>query len=308
MSDDLNFDRPAYLGLDRDERWLDLIHEGLRLYGSHFAGSRASSYCPKVFDDLEAALQRWLSAPEVLTVSSGSLAAKLITDVLRQRGYRMLAGPLSHAAWQQPDVEAFATSEVWQQAARTAVRGKRPVVLVTDRLSPISCEEVDLDWVTKLGGDVLVIIDDSHGIGILDEEGRSSWARYASTFSNRLIVSASLGKAFSTPGAVVAGPQALVSELRSSSIYRGASPLSVAHAHTLSTGLAYALSRRKDLVDRMQRLRDFAKLTSHVAGFPVYVLPPELAGQLERMGIVVSRIRYPEAESEEVARLVVRAG
>ena len=299
---------PAYLALDRDPRWLELIGEGMRRYGAHYAGSRVAPYCPPVYDELERRLAGWLGAPAALTVSSGSLAARVTLTGLREAGFEVLAGPLAHAAWRDPGVRRFANVEAWAAAAAGALAAGRRVAVVSDRLCPLRCVAADLAWVADLParGRLLLVVDDSHGLGVLDE-GRSAWAAYRA-LGARLLVSASLGKAFSVPGAVLVGDFDILRAIRASPAFAGASPASVAHAYALAAGLHLADAQRVRL-GRLLAWVDPA-LRGHaasVAGFPVYCLPKALARHLHAAGQPVGSLRYPHADAPEVARLVLRA-
>ena len=318
----LPLDRPAYLGLDRDPAWRDLVAGGLARYGTHFAGSRRAAYCPAVYGEAEAALATWTSAPAALTMSSASLASATLVEALASGGFAVLAGPLAHAAWRRPGlVEAGASREAWRARARELLAAGRSVALVTDRVCALRAREADVAWIGDLaagaadgGGRIALVVDDSHALGAL-RDGRGSYAAYRAALppAVAVVTLASLGKAFSVPGAVVAGAAWAVEVVRASVGFGGASPLPPAYAHALAAGLRGGGASL--VAQRLRRLRDLVREVEglgiagpHVAGHPVFrVDDARQRGALLAGGIGLSEIAYPTPASPVASRLVLRA-
>ena len=298
------FDQPAYLGLDRSARWLGLVREGLERYGGHYAGSRLANYCPDVYAKAERRLSAWLGAPDVTLLSSGSLAAVLVTGELLGEGYRVLAGPLSHACWRRPGVTSYAEDDAWRSDAMKLISAGERVAVLTDRVCALRCVAADLAWLHNLPQSAAVVVDDSHAIGVLGEGGRASWAEFRE-LSAELLVSASLGKAFSTPGAVVVGSASRLQALRSTGWFGGASSIPPAYAHALAEGLGDALVQRGALLEHISALA--ATGLRHAPGHPAFLLDARQAQLLSEAEIAFAKTRYPTAASAEVSRLVVSA-
>ena len=298
------FDRPAYLGLDSDAHWRHLLSEGVERYGTHFAGSRRAPYCPEVYGEAEAVLAAWLGVPAVTLMSSGSLLASTVAGVLLRKGYSMLASPLAHACWREPDVAQPVTEAAWRDLSlRRASSGER-VAVVTDRVCPMRCRAADLSWLSELPANAVVVIDDSHAIGVLGQRGCGS-VRLQEETAATVLVCASLGKAFSVPGALLASDATWANEVRTGATFGGASPVPPAYAHLLAKGLDYALSRREALEARLVQLEGLS--LRHAPGHPAYLLQRTHASRLKQAGIGFATTRYPTAQSDEVLRLVVSA-
>ncbi len=299
------FDQPAYLGLDRHPEWLALVGEGMALYGVHYAGSRGASYCPAVYADVERVLAAWLGAPAVTLVSSGSLLAVMMVDQLLAEGYAVLAGPLAHACWRRAGVVAFEDAEAWRRRALELARRGARVAIVSDRVCAVRCRKAKLDWLRGLPSGAVVVLDDSHAIGVLGPRGGGSWVEFGG-LPAELIVCASLGKSFSVPGAVMVSSRARAQRLRSTAAFGGASSVPPGYAHALATGLDLALAQRTRLSANEAALAEAG--LAHVADHPAFSLTESQAGQLAAAGVAFARTRYPTAESAEVSRLVVSAG
>lgn len=299
------FDQPAYLGLDRDGRWAALVAEGVARYGTHYAGSRGASYCPSVYAEAEGQLKDWLGAPATTLVSSGSLLATMLTDALWREGHVVLSGPLAHACWRWAGTRAFASADAWRRAAFEAVALGRRVAVVTDRVCVMRCVEADLTWWQDLPASATVVVDDSHAIGVHGEGGRGSWGELRG-LAAEVLVCASLGKAFSVPGAVLVSSAPRAQAFRTTAAFGGASSVPPAYAHALAEGLEYALGRRKRLLGHVRALA--ATDVRHVHDHPAFLIGEGQAGALALAGVRYAQTRYPTAESPEVRRVVVSAG
>ena len=152
-----------------------------------------------------------------------------------------------------------------------------------------------------------LMVDDAHGLGVLGEQGRGSLDHLGLGQNAVPVLMGTLGKAFGTFGAFVAGSEELIETLIQRArayIYTTALPSAVAEATRTSLRIA------RDEEWRRQRLRE---LVQHFrAGAEQLALPlmdsitpiqPLLAGsseqalawsrQLEEQGIWVSAIRPP---------------
>lgn len=317
MNAPLPLDRPAYLGLDRDPAWLALLGEGLARYGTHFAGSRRAPYCPEVYEACESAFAAWTSTPATLLLSSASLASVLTLEMLRERRFATLVGPLAHATWRRPGLVAeFDDPTAWRQRVARLLAAGQSVALVTDRVDVLGARGADLTWLSQLGagrGRLLAVVDDSHALGVLDD-GRGTYAALRGGLPPEidLLTVASLGKAFSSPGALVAGAPWAVRALGDSGGFGGASPLPPAYAHALLHGASPEFplfdDRRRDLVALVDRVERIGLFGAHVAKHPVFRVDDSRQQRcLREAGIVLSELAYPRAGDPPTVRLVLRA-
>jgi len=150
-------------------------------------------------------------------------------------------------------------------------------------------------------------VDDAHGLGVLGEEGQGSLGYYGLDNHQVPILMGTLGKAFGTFGAFVAGSETLIETLiqqARSYIYTTAPPAALAEASRVSLRIARQESwRREHLQSLVQRFRVAAKQL----GLPLLdsntPIQPILAGsaqralewsrRLQEQGILASAIRPP---------------
>ena len=303
-------DRPAYLGLDRDPRFLSAVVEEFGRYGVHYAGSRAAAYCPGVYSEAEAFLARRLGAEDVVIVGSGSLAAKLVTEALHVAGYdvvdrrnHMMGSPGMHPAWPATHATYDGTK------AGDLVPGQRLAVRRVT-IDPLTLETTHRASVIRApDARLLDVADASHDLFL-----RPRTALFAGQLFPHEVAVASLGKAMSIPAGVVAGPRAITAQVRALPSYRGASPPPPAYVAAV-----LALSER--LLELQSRLNHIAATVTAacepleragavktIRAYPVVLVRDDaLADRLAGAGFALSTIRYPTPESPLLRRIVLRA-
>jgi 8-amino-7-oxononanoate synthase len=152
-----------------------------------------------------------------------------------------------------------------------------------------------------------LMVDDAHGFGVLGEDGRGCVDHFGLDAAGVPILVGTLGKAFGTFGAFVAGSEDLIETLIQrvrSYIYTTAPPPAVAEATRASLAIARRESwRREHLAHLVRRFRQgavglglrlsdsFTPIQPLIAGRPERALA--WSRQLERVGILVSAIRPP---------------
>ena len=92
----LFFGGTGYLGMHARSKFGDLVKKGLDLYGSNYGASRLGFELPVILA-AEEKLTSWIGAPSGVLVSSGTLAGRLILEVLGDE-YMYHYTPNSHVA------------------------------------------------------------------------------------------------------------------------------------------------------------------------------------------------------------------
>lgn len=304
----LSFTGTAYLGLDRHPRLLALVREGLELYGLHYGGSRRAPQAPAIYDEAEAALARWTGAPAALLLSSGTLAAQLAVRFLADRASLLTLGP-AHPALGWPGSRAV-------DAATAAALLRDPhtsYALLVERLDPIRVREPDWSILATpdTARDKMLVIDDSHAIGIWGSEGSGSWSELRHRWPGEMLITASLGKAFSIPAGIILGEADRIAALRAAAFFGGASPPSPAYIYAWLRALPLAIEQRERLLDNIDWWQAHLPAGHGLHSLPRYPVTYSddagLARRLARGGIAISHFPYPGPDDAPVSRIVLSA-
>ena len=92
------FGGTSYLGLATDPDFQNKIFENIRKWGTAYGSSRNSNIQLAVFEKSEARLAHLIGAEAVLTLSSGTMAGKLVLEYLEKDQDHFFHYPKTHPA------------------------------------------------------------------------------------------------------------------------------------------------------------------------------------------------------------------
>ncbi len=312
------FSGTDYLGMSHDETFQAHLAEGFRRYGTHYGSSRNGSVQLAIFQEVEASLAEFVGAPAALVVSSGMWAGQLLVSGLEADAAIHYA-PRVHPALWGPQ---FATEEVaWAKWLESTVQriqqsdAQQAHVVCTDAVGSPWVEEYDLQLLHKLPDDrqILLIVDDSHGLGVLGEGGTGAFFQLPQSENLRSVVTASLNKALGVPGGVIFGDRDFIQNIRQSPRFAGSSPAAPAYFHALQQNLDVSLyqeAHRKLLSNITYFKSKFSRpnLLDSVENYPVFCSRnSSLYPHLLENKILTSHFSYPKPTDPAIVRLVITA-
>ncbi|RAK63203.1 aminotransferase class I/II-fold pyridoxal phosphate-dependent enzyme [Hymenobacter edaphi] len=308
----------GYLGTARNPGFAALLAEGLSRYGTNYGASRHGPLQLRVYDEAEAFLAAWVGLPAALTVSSGYLAGQMAVKALARAG-RFEYAPGTHpAAWLTEHPAPVGTTRSFDDWARHLLRRLRhetpePVVIVTNSLDPLRVQRYDFQWTRELPADrpVTLLIDDSHGLGVIGPDGAGIRSEIEVPPSVRLVVVSSLAKACGVPGGVVLADQRFIEELRRSAFFGASSPVVPAYLHAFVQAQPLYRAARVQLMANAQQFGEATaglKLFQSAPGFPVFFASDAaLAPFMEQRGVLISSLNYPTPNDPPITRVVLSA-
>jgi 8-amino-7-oxononanoate synthase len=251
--------------------------------------------------------------------STGYMANLGVVSALVGRGDLVFEDKLNHAslidagllsgARLQRYLHADVDSLAGHLGKQSAQQPDRRTLIVTDGVFSMDGDLAPLPELaaTAARHDAWLMVDDAHGLGVLGDKGQGTVSHYQLSNDEVPILMGTLGKAFGTFGAFVAGSEALIETLiqqARSYIYTTALPPAVAEATRASLALVQQESwRREKLATLIQRFRSGAAqlgLTLLDSGTPIQPLMVGDTGRAMRLskalltkGILVSAIRPP---------------
>jgi len=307
----LYFGGTSYLGINQNERFRDIYLEGLQELGLNNGTSRSNNVQLAIYNEAEEeASSRFYSEASLIT-SSGFLAAQLVVRQFSSFGEVIYAPNCHPALWLNNKPVVQRTFKEW--IANTIdyinqTKGKR-FVIISDALNNLKPEIHDFSSLQEIQSDkeIILIIDDSHGIGIIGEKGIGVYSALPSATNIVRVVVASMAKGLGIDAGVVLSDALTINSLKQTGVFLGASPPAPA--------LLYAFVNAKEVY-----YDEWNKLHTHISymekmipeeflfakGFPVYYTErSRLYSQLLSKNIVISSFSYPQANDPLLNRIVV---
>jgi 7-keto-8-aminopelargonate synthetase-like enzyme len=309
----LYFGGTAYLGIPQNKAFTNLFIEGIERFGLNNGTSRGNNVQLGIYNLAEDFMANKYGAAAALITSSGYLAAKLTVQAYAQQG-EMRYAPNSHPAlWLNNNVQhvnlAFNEWAAQTVAEINASAGKH-WVLLSNSMNNLYPEVYDFSFIRQIDRQksVTLIIDDSHGIGMLNG-GNSVLQAVPEMPQVDVVVVASMAKALGVDAGVVLGSSAAISNLKQSDEFYGASPPAAA-------GLYAFVNANEIYRTAYQKLQDNIQLFTHtldnesewhfVNGFPVFLCKkPNIEQRLLQQNILISSFPYPDRHGAILNRIVL---
>jgi 8-amino-7-oxononanoate synthase len=309
----LSFCSNDYLGLAAHPALAEALREGAGRYGVGSGAAHLVTGHSEAHRRLEDDLAELTGRPRALLFSTGYMANLGVVSALCARGEHVYADRLNHASLN--DGARLA-------AARLRRYPHRDVAALARMSAGRSASMIITDGVFSMDGDVApvpelasiaqargarLLVDDAHGLGVIGHGGRGTLDALGLDQRQVPILVGTLGKAFGTFGAFVAGSEPLIETLiqrARSYIYTTALPPAVAHASSVALALALREGWRREhlaaLIARFRRGAAALDLPLMASETPIQ---PLLAGDslralewslfLEDHGVLVTAIRPP---------------
>ncbi|PSL46459.1 7-keto-8-aminopelargonate synthetase-like enzyme [Chitinophaga niastensis] len=306
----------SYLGLHQHPAFKALLMTGTEMYGTLFPSSRAGNLRLSLYEEIEHALCTLLQQQAAIVFSSGYLASQAAIHYAVNCGQLLYAPDTHPSLWHHLPALPLQDRETWisQTIEKINDHPDNSFVIVSDTVNPLTSTIHHFNWLRELRRKVLVVLDDSHGIGILGPDGQGSIHFLPVTDNARYLLTASLAKAYSLEGGVVAGHAADIMALKRMPFFSASTSLMPANA--------YAWLQSGELMQKMRRLlqQNIAYLLHLTAdtkvynphGLPVFLLPqydntPSLVNYLSDRDVIISSFAYPQPHSMPVNRAIVSA-
>jgi len=320
----LSFCSNDYLGLANHPALIQSMQQGAERYGVGSGASHLVTGHSAAHHQLEEALAEFTQRPRALLFSSGYLANLGVISALATKRDTLHEDRLNHASLidaarlsdatlrRYPHIDSDALNK------RLAKQGDSNPFIITDGVFSMDGNIAPLPQLATAAAshNATLMVDDAHGIGVIGDHGRGAIEHFNLSLDDVPILVGTLGKAFGTFGAFVAGSDELIETLiqqARSYIYTTALPPAVAHATLTSLKLIETEAwRREHLQTLIKRFRDGAQqlglnlMPSTTPIQPLIIGDSETAlhisEQLQQQGVLISAIRPPTVP-EGTARL-----
>ena len=303
-----------YLGLANHPQVIAALSEGAKRWGVGGGASHLVIGHSQPHHQLELALAEFTGYERVLLLSSGYTANLAVITALLSQGDTLLHDRLNHASLLDAGLLSGArfrrylhkdTQSLTKHLA--AAQGNR--LIATDGVFSMDGDLAPLPELAALAkaNNAWLMVDDAHGFGVLGKKGGGLVEHYDLSQADVPVLVGTLGKAFGTAGAFVAGSEELIETLIQFArpyIYTTSSPPAIACATLASLKILQEESwRREHLQVLIQQFREGTQalglnlLPSSTPIQPIIIGNTEktmaVAANLRGQGILVAAIRPP---------------
>lgn len=314
----LNFCSNDYLGLAHHPRVVEALAEGARRHGAGSGASHLVTGHHPEHTRLEEALAAYTHREAALLFSTGYMANLAVAQVLAVRGGQVLSDRLNHASLIdaarlcEADVVRYAHGDA-AAAGEALAKRAGPALLLTDGVFSMDGDVAPVAALATAchAREAWLAVDDAHGLGVVGATGRGAIEAAGLLHEPDAVpvLIGTLGKAFGTAGAFIAGRRELIElfvQRARTYIYTTALPPALATATCAALEVAQAEPERRAHLQRLvARFRAEAEglglggrlLASATPIQPLLLGTPEAAvaasRALQAQGLLVGAIRPP---------------
>lgn len=311
----LNFCSNDYLGLASHPALRDALIDAARQFGSGAGAAHLVNGHQRLHHDLEQQLADYTCRARSLLFSTGYMANGGTLSALLDHRDAVFMDRINHASLidgvllSRAKLQRYRHNDpnhLEEQLRRSTARHK---LIATDGVFSMDGDIADLPALAELARryEAWLMVDDAHGLGVIGAQGRGSIEHYGLDSNAVPILMGTLGKAFGSFGAFVAGSEELAEYLiqfARSYIYTTALPPAVAAVTSAALRIAATEPERREHLRRL-----IAQFRAHAIEQGWNLMPSEtpiqpivlgdsttamaLSRALLEQGILVTAIRPP---------------
>lgn len=305
----LFFSGYSYLGMNQETAFIQLVKEGIDQHGLLFPSSRISNTQLSLYKEAEEYLSTLTNTAETVLFASGYAAGNAAVSLFSEN---IFYSPFCHPAIKQTETTNL-SFEDWATNITGLLNhhssNQSPAIIISDAVNPITAEVYNFNFLAQIQQPIICIIDDSHGIGLLGNNGAGSYLPRKENIS--YLITYSLSKALNLQGgAVSCTDKTLAAKLRQHNLYTTSTPMPPAMLHAFLRAKDLYADQRKKLSQNMLYLQQLLKHTPihYHPQLPIFILPQHLdEAHFAKHNIIISSFAYPAIDGKKVNRIVVNA-
>ncbi len=323
--DYLNFCSNDYLGLANDPEVIAAFQKAASEWGVGSGASHLVCGHQRPHQELEEALAAHTGRERALLFSTGYMANLGVISALLSKADAVFEDRLNHASLLDGGLlsgarfRRFAHNDPLALERLLQRSEARRKLVVVDGVFSMDGDEAPLAALAEVceANEAWLMVDDAHGLGVLDERGRGSLFAQGVNARTQILMG-TLGKGLGAGGAFVAGSHELIETLiqfARTFIYTTAMPAAVAAATLVSLEKSRQENwRRQKLAELVKRFRAGASEQGYTLMASQTPIQPILIGSdadamalsaaLREKGFLITAIRPPTVPEGE-ARLRV---
>ncbi len=309
------FGGTAYLGLQSHLPFQEIFIENTKRYGTNYSASRKSNVRFTVFEEAEQHLSQLVGSERCLTMSSGYLAGQFLVSYLKNKKHQFFYAPNTHSALftkKNKNYDNYTDLSIALTKHLASAKSAEPVLFL-DSIDFSGINYPHFEFLKALPlSQLVLVVDDSHGIGVVGENGSGVFKNLQKLGAKKLFLCSSLGKGFGIQAGAVFGTKKEIAAMESTPFFGGASPASPASLATFIEAKAIYQAQRAILNKNLmlflvetKQLADFIYMDGH----PTFSYQnQQLTDFLFQHKFIVTNFNYPNNNAQMMSRIVLSAG
>ncbi|MBL0736847.1 pyridoxal phosphate-dependent aminotransferase family protein [Flavobacterium sp. GN10] len=305
----LYFGGTAYLGLPTNTKFQELVIQNILNWGTTYGSSRTANIQLSAYDTGESFLSSHIGSEKAVTVSSGMLAGKLVIDLMKKQTDCFFHLNDTHNAIQTEN--SFPIFINGKLDDRLLDSKSEKITILTDGVPSFETKPTDLSFLQKISKskEITLVIDESHSLGIVNENGSGIYASIEFPVKRKIMVS-SLGKAFGLTGGVIASDSEFINQIKELETFTSAAGMNPAFVQTFYDAKEIYKIQHQKLNDNLSYIDSILIKNDSILfdkNYPlIYLLSDDLVEKLKQEKIIIASFRYTK-EAEPLNRIVITA-
>jgi 7-keto-8-aminopelargonate synthetase-like enzyme len=306
----LYFGGTSYLGMATNKEFQEIIYESLKKWGTFYGSSRNANVKLAIYNKFENCFSDFLGAENALTVSSGTLAGKMVVDYLAKSKVTFFHYPKTHPAILAPNSLPLFINDKLHPKLQDAIFEE--IVITVDAILPLETTQTSFDFLNEISSQkkITLVLDESHSIGVIGKLGEGIFSKIKSDKLHRKIMIASLGKALGLSGGIIASEKGFIDNIRAEPVFVSSSGANPAYLEAYINGLQLYEKQRELLIKNLNFL---AKILVPKQAFQfnkaypvIYSNSDDIYKALLKEKMVIARFKYPTYKNY-MNRIVITA-
>jgi len=287
-----------YLSIGTHPLFQEKLADGIKKFSQNWGSSRRNNVQISIWEELEDLFAQKYGRPAAALSSSGMLAGQTALQTafkLNQNGLLNIAPNTHPALWSRPFKPFNGTFDEWEASLETS-----DIVAIDGTGSPW-VEEINFDFAASLAKENVLLVDESHRIGIQDIGIKTE---------ANLIQTASLSKAFGIPAGIILGEADVIDQLKSDPFWVGSSPPNPAFCYACLHAQEAYEEQLDDLRQSIQLmdegLKELNKSIKRLHGYPTFCSrSTSLFDYLKDKGFLTNQFSYPDIHAPAICRATI---
>ena len=306
----LYFGGTAYLGLQGNKEFQDIVCDNIQKWGTSYGSSRLANIALDAYHNCEVFLAKFINAQATVTVSSGMLAGKTVVSELQKTNDVYYHFSCNHEALKtEKSIPFFEGNKL---NSRLLDNKKENIIILSDAVLSGEVHGFDpkiFDGIS-VSKKITLVLDESHSLGILSKNGCGLFAEINHPKIIRKITIASLGKALGVTGGVIASDFEFIENIKNNEIFGSSAGMNPAFAAALSQSEHLIKMQHQKLLVNLAKVKMLLRSNKNVIfdeNYPlIYPNIDTIYKKFLNQNIIITHFAYPNA-AKFLNRIVVTA-